>query len=211
MKKKSYTNKLLLKRVAPLLTMCLALFLSGYASRQPGIGGKKENIFLKMMDRMMIEMDEAPKGGPVEISFLNQMIPHHKGAVEMAEYEIKHGKNFEVIQLAKSILAEQDYELMQMQIWLAQWKVSEARAREGFGKAMSKTMVVMMQDLPATASLTDTDHDFATVMMPHHQAAVDMAKVLLRYSNDRHISAFAEHIISSQQVEIEQMNFFLKK
>src|SRR5471030_1266408 len=65
---------------------------------------QSKNIYLLMMDTMMIQMDKVPPVTSPESDFLYQMIPHHEGAIAMAGYEIAHGQNFEMIQLAKSIL-----------------------------------------------------------------------------------------------------------
>lgn len=78
-----------------------------------------KNIFLTMMDTMMGKMDKVPVSGFVETDFVRQMIPHHEGAIEMANEEITHGKDFNMIQLAKSILEEQTIELQQMKLWVA--------------------------------------------------------------------------------------------
>jgi len=80
----------------------------------------EKNIFLAMMDTMMIKMKEIPTDRSTENVFIGQMIPHHEGAIEMANYEIKKGKDFRMIQLAKSILAEQTDEVQQMKFWLKQ-------------------------------------------------------------------------------------------
>ena len=72
-------------------------------------------------------------------------------------------------------------------------------------------MAVMMEYMPDADLLINTDKSFAAVMIPHHQAGVDMAKVILQFGDDKIVSRMAENIISSQQVEIEQMKSFLKK
>ncbi len=65
-----------------------------------------KNIFVSQMDTMMMNMDTVKQTNMAETDFLNLMIPHHQGAVEMALYEVAHGSNKEMIQLAKSIIAE---------------------------------------------------------------------------------------------------------
>ncbi len=127
----------------------------------------------------------------------------------MAEYEIAYGKNAEMIQLAKSILVEQKSEIIQMQLWLKQAKPMSGKLPESFTGAMSETMDTMMRNMPDENDLNDTDRAFAAVMKPHHQAAIDMARVLLKYSKNSAISNYAKKLIVNQQAEVNQLSKFL--
>src|SRR6266478_2737518 len=55
----------------------------------------------------------------------------------------------------------------------------------------------------------DADRDFARMMIPHHQGAIDMALVELRYGKDERLKRLAQEIIVSQQQEIEVMHLAL--
>ena len=55
------------------------------------------------------------------------------------------------------------------------------------------------------------DKDFAMMMIPHHQGAIDMARVELKYGKDSELRDLAEKIISAQQKEIGQLNAWLAK
>src|SRR5690349_12439293 len=62
------------------------------------LSSSNKNIYLAMMDTMMVKMDDVPKVSSPESDFMWQMIPHHEGAIAMAKYEIGHGKDFTMIQ-----------------------------------------------------------------------------------------------------------------
>ena len=70
--------------------------------------------------------------------------------------------------------------------------------------AMDKMMADMM--VPYTG---DPDIDFARGMIPHHQAAIDMAKIQLEFGTDPGMRELAEAIIAAQEAEIATLKAFL--
>lgn len=63
-----------------------------------------------------------------DIAFVQGMIPHHRGAVEMAEIVLKHGKDAEARALASRIIAAQRDEIAEMEAWLAKRGTTPAAA-----------------------------------------------------------------------------------
>ncbi|WP_131114242.1 CopM family metallochaperone [Lichenihabitans psoromatis] len=71
-------------------------------------------------------------------------------------------------------------------------------------KAFEASMSKMMSGMDAPLS-GDTDRDFVTMMLPHHQSAVEMAKIELRYGTDPGLRQMATDIVASQDKEIASM------
>lgn len=63
----------------------------------------------------------------------------------------------------------------------------------------------MMQDMHAPGYSGDPDVDFLAMMVPHHQGAVDMARLVLQHGRDPVTRQLAEEIIAGQTVEIDSM------
>jgi uncharacterized protein (DUF305 family) len=73
------------------------------------------------------------------------------------------------------------------------------------------SMDKMNAAMASVARSGDSDVDFVRLMLPHHQAAIDMAKAQLLYGKDPQMRRLAQEIITDQQSEIELMQLWLKQ
>ena len=73
------------------------------------------------------------------------------------------------------------------------------------------SMDKMHMAMGAVARSGNSDVDFVRLMLPHHQAAIDMAKTQLLYGKDPQMRRLAQEIITDQQSEIELMQLWLKQ
>ena len=72
-------------------------------------------------------------------------------------------------------------------------------------------MHIMNEGMTRAPMTGDADHDFAAMMIPHHQGAVDMAKAELLYGTNPVLRRLAQEIIVTQGQEIQVMQLELKK
>jgi uncharacterized protein (DUF305 family) len=73
------------------------------------------------------------------------------------------------------------------------------------------SMQRMHAEMSAVRPSGDSDLDFVRLMLPHHEAAIDMARAQLKYGQDPRMRRLAQEIITDQQSEIEWMKLWLKQ
>jgi len=76
---------------------------------------------------------------------------------------------------------------------------------------LQHSMESMHEALSSLKSTGNNDEDFVQLMLPHHQAAIDMAKAELMHGQDPQMRRLAQEIITDQQSEIELMQLWLKQ
>ena len=75
--------------------------------------------------------------------------------------------------------------------------------------AYAHAMMTMHSAMDITYS-GDADADFAKGMIPHHQGAIDMARVVLKFGNDPELRKLAEGVVAAQKAEVAQMQAWLE-
>ncbi len=83
--------------------------------------GKMMPMSSEQKNSMMMKMDLGPANAQFDLRFMNAMIPHHEGAVMMAQDALNKSKRPEINQLAREIAASQQTEINQMKQWRKAW------------------------------------------------------------------------------------------
>ena len=89
--------------------------------------------------------------------------------------------------------------------------VFSASTAKPFAALMDDAMAVMDDGMKRAPMNGQSEHDFITMMIPHHQGAIDMAKAMLLYTGDPEIRNLALGIITEQQNEIRVMQAWLAR
>lgn len=147
-----------------------------------------------------------------DAAFAQQMIPHHRQAVEMAELAETRAADPEIKELAQKIKAAQDPEITTMRGWLTAWGAAEMpmdgdHSGHGMPGMMTKKDMARLK----ASKGGKFDRMFAQMMIEHHDGAIDMAKTELSQGTNPEAKDLAETIIAAQQGEIDQMKQILER
>ena len=195
-----------------------------------------EAAFLKENDAAMTKMmnDMAVKPpSDVDHDFVAMMEPHHQGAIDMSEAELRYGHNEQLIRIAQEIVVEELQEIAAMRAASgekltpteATLAASSAGTAAGPGSSSpippdnvspslkterpflaenAAAMTKMMNDMTIKPT-GNIDRDFVAMMVPHHQGAIDMAQTELRYGREAQLRRIAQEIIVDQIQQISLM------
>ena len=154
--------------------------------------------------------------------FIVMMIPHHDGAIAMAELAITRAKRAQIKALAQQIKASQTAENAQMRRWYRQWYGTDvpswnAGAMEmgpghGMGAGMGRPgagmglgMPGMAISLEALRAAPDFDRAFIEQIIPHHRMGVMMASQAQWRTQHPELRRLEAAMVRVQTEEIEQM------
>lgn len=150
-----------------------------------------------------------------DVTFAQQMIPHHEQAVEMAALAETQNAGSEVRALARTIEDAQGPEVKRMTSWLEAWgeKVPDADGMQGMGGTSGDAMPGMMtgQDMRelSTARGAAFDDLFLTQMIEHHTGAIAMAAKEKAAGRSEAAVALAASIRTTQTAELARMRKLL--
>ncbi len=173
---------------------------------------------MKKGGMMNHNMDVGPADANYDLRFLDSMIPHHQGALVMAQEVLEKSKRPELIKLAKGIITDQKKEIAQMQQWRKQWYPKASATPIMWHAAMNHEMAMtaehkqsMMMSMSLGKADAGFDVRFLDAMIPHHKGAVTMGQDLLLKSKRPQMQKLARDIIKSQQAEIDMMTQWQKE
>lgn len=155
------------------------------------------------MNSMMAQMQGMKPTGDADYDFAMMMKHHHQGAIDMARTEIAGGKDEQLKRMAQKAIDEQQKENAQFDQYM-QGKSPAGNSDYG-QKAMG--MMTPMSNIQMESSSLDAM--FASMMIPHHQDGINMAKEYLRVGKREELKKIAKSITETQPREIEELQNWL--
>lgn len=166
-----------------------------------------DNKMMDTMHTMMDEMAAMEMTHDPDVDFAAMMIMHHQGAIAMANLELQEGSNAEMRAMAQAIITEQEQEIQELQ------GILSALTPDEMDMEFMEEQMMQMDKMDAMADQQmitgDIDNDFASLMIIHHQAAIDSASSYLHHGSNPELLSMANMIIEAQNAEIIAMSNWL--
>ena len=182
------------------------------------------------MTKMMQKMKSMKMTGDPDKDFAMMMIEHHQGAIDAANIVVKSGKDGKIKAMAQKILQVQPQEQKDLRKHTDMEHDQNATAKKDgshathsqssdasassshsdqFSSEMNKVMANMESKMKSMKMTGNLDHDFATMMIDHHQGAIDMAEIEKEHGQMQEVKNLADKIITDSQKEISELKSWL--
>lgn len=154
-------------------------------------------------------MDSLKMTNDPDDDFAMMMRVHHKGAIDMGNLELKEGKDTTLQRMTRKMIADQRKEIAELDSFLLAHDPVDNEPK--FSQEAMMAMDKMQKEADGQFLNGNTDHDFAVLMIQHHEGAIEMSESLLRYGNVEKMKQMARMMIDMQKKEIEDLKKWLAK
>lgn len=164
------------------------------------------------MNTMMSSPGAADQ--PYDLQFIDSMIHHHEGAVQISNMVIGKTSRPELKAFAQKIIDDQTKEIARMKQWREMWFAGKPNALNMELPGMIGGTRIMTSEHMKGMDEMEPEHfddHFINMMIAHHEGAVTMAKDALSKAEHPEIKALGEQIVKAQEAEIRQMKAWKAK
>lgn len=164
-----------------------------------------------------------------DTDFLKHMITHHQMAIDISIQHIKNTKSDIIMKILRELIWTQTYEIVMMEVELKHKveNVSEIISNQPFIATVFSFIYPNVIGLtnaycdPAFFSSNNhsnhnsnhnivKDSQYIEHMIPHHQVAIDMCKIILKHTKSDYITSLSYRMIRTQESEVILLNDLLK-
>lgn len=199
-----------MKNTFLLLSGVLIFWLSACKKDDDGLTlqSHDENRMMDSMHVMMSRMEAMPKTNDPEIDFPKMMIMHHQGAINMGNVQIQNGTNDSLKRISQKMIMMQQMEIQELNTILTSQTVNNSVP--AFTMEQMDHMMKMDEMADVQLITGDIDNDFATLMILHHNSAIENSEAYLMYGNNAELKGMATKMIEDQKMEIMELSNWLK-
>jgi len=167
-----------------------------------------DNRMMDSMHVMMDRMEAMTMTMDPEVDFSEMMIMHHEGALNMSRALVSAGKNDSLKRFAQKVITDQTSEIAVLKTIRMSLTVNNMDM--DFMQEQMDNMEKTTKQSDVQIITGDIDNDYATLMIIHHQAAIQDASAYLHHGDNAQLKTIANNIITAQNKEIIELSNWLK-
>lgn len=196
--------------IHPLALLCAIIF-AGCDDDDKGLETQPhdQNEMMSIMHDMSEEMNPMEMTEDADHDFSIMMKMHHQGAINMGNKELEKGDDATIKAMAQTMIDMQQSEIQELQTFLDSHTIAPSEEGEMWGMEAMEAMERMDRNADLEVLTGDPDHDFAILMINHHQSAMDMAQSLLHHGHHEDLKEMATKMIEDQSKEIKDLQNWL--
>lgn len=167
--------------------------------------------FHRILKTMICEMTSAQLKDSISYNFIVQMVPHHEAAIQMSENILCYTKDTRIKQISENIITMQKKGIQDMQN-IKKHCLGYRNYRNDlcqYQNALQPVFDKMFMGMRNAYSDQYVNCNFLREMIPHHEGAVKMSKVTLKYHICPQLTPILQEIIREQEQGIKEMEALL--
>lgn len=137
------------------------------------------------------------------------MQAHHRATIKMANQQLEDGDNQAIRDIAQAMITRKQAEIVEIQKFIDGHTPTVSETGKTFDSESKTLLAKMYQDGDAQTLTSDSDHDFAALMVPHHQNVIAMAQLYLRLGNNVTLRAVAQKMVDDETAELKALQDWL--
>lgn len=199
-----------MKFFAFLIVAAISTFLFACKKETTGITlqAHDQNRMMDSMHAMMSRMETMPMTNDPEIDFSRMMIMHHQGAINMGMVQRQDGSNDSLKRFSQKVINAQTMEIQELNTMLASETVNNSIPTHTMEHMDHMKKLDQVADVQLITG--NLDNDYATLLILHHNSAIEDAEAYLMYGNKASLKTMAQKMIDDQKKEIEELSNWLK-
>ena len=170
------------------------------------------NTFYQILEQMIQGMTCNELTDSISYNFIVQMIPHHCAAIEMSQNLLQYTTDVPLQNIALQIVEEQTKSIAQMEAIqnTCRQRCNSEQDVVLYQRCMDQIMQLMFHRMETARVNNNINCSFMWEMIPHHEGAVSMSQMTLRFDICPDLKPILEAIVTSQRQGIRQMRRLLR-
>ena len=170
----------------------------------------KDTRLIQTMQTMSKDINKVSSTGDPDKDFVLIMKIHHKGAIDMANYELLRGKNDTVKQFADTIVRLHTLEVAKLDSFAkGHTVVKDSVNGKAFWKDADEAMAKMDSLIKVRTLSGNVDHDFLVLMIEHHRSGVELADAEIQNGQSDTLKSMVTQIREGAVEELSKMEAML--